>query len=370
MGKINYAIVVASPEYRELIDSTLRNSDVMFTHPLDREDQKYLLHYIKENTTQISNYDALIIDLGALRDDEEQVMEAIEAIRYWDDNIRVIVLEGNREKGFTLLNRCFLNGIYNLIPAGDYIFTRDKLQKCLRSGMSYKEASLFRSIDEIRQPRSLKKQNLLMEQQRSVVFCGTQQRIGVTHSVICAAHSLRNSGYLTAVINCTESMDYQTISKNKYLKINDNGIFTLDEIDFYTTQSNETLQKAGAYNFILYDMGLYGDLCEEKQLIFQSANEKILLCGSKPWEQPALIKTLDELEDSRDDTKYLFNYTDSSLEREIRKMMKKRGLKENKVYFMNYLPDPFSSSNMFLKILGADGNIKHKKKWFQKKGDR
>ena len=144
-NQIGYVLVIASANYKQPIFSVLRQEDIAYQDPLSENEN--FLEYIKKNNARISDYDAVIIDLGAVSDSDADIMTALETIRFVDDHIRLIILSGARPSGYAILHQCFLNGIYNLIEStSDYIDLKNDIRKCITDdGMSYKDASVYRS---------------------------------------------------------------------------------------------------------------------------------------------------------------------------------------------------------------------------------
>lgn len=353
MDKVNYAIVLCSKTYQGLICSTLSKNDVMFTESVQTED--ICLHeYVKQNAASLGNYDAFIIDFGSLMDTDEEIIDALEMLRFYDDKMRIIILEGTRMDSYRLLHQCFLNGIYNLIVAGSFIDVRSNLEKCILKGMTYKEALPFRSEEETKKTEKAQ----VRLQKRTVIFCGTQNRIGVTHCVIAAAYTLRSCGYIVAVMDCTGGRDYLSLMQCYDLQMNEEGYFSLDDIDFYVKKDQAFLSDNG-YNFILYDKGI--DCCSEI-----AADETIIVCGSKPWEIPFLSQAVSAMEElEKKSNKYLFNMADVKMVPDLRKMMKEVGVEEKNIFFMESL-DLFQPSKIMRDVLEIQ-EVKKKKVFFRRR---
>jgi len=82
-------------------------------------------------------------------------------------------------------------------------------------------------------------------------------------------------------------------------------------------------------------MGLLEDITDIDSFITKDV--KIIVTGSKAWEQDNLIKVFNKL-GILTDINFIFNYTPSSEEKSIIHNMGKFGVK---TYFSNYTPDPF-----------------------------
>lgn len=351
-NKINYAMVIVSQALQKLIVTTLKSHDVMYSIPLSGD--CCILPYIKQNVSDFTAYDALLIDLGALRDTDGQIIEAIEAVRFFDDSIRIIIFAGTRADCFGLLNKCFLNGIYNLIPPGKYTEMRGLLEKAVLSGIAYKDALQFRDEEEYKKNAGMK----LSEEdgiQKAICITGACRRVGVTHCALLAAHTLCKSGYLAAIVDCGGSDDYVKLANSLHLTMEPEGCFHVDEgIDIYSRRPLQPVLEDKAYHYVIYDMEPYSQANRTEDpasSLFGLASERLLLCGSKPWEleeSEAAARLFGELQLS---VTYLFTMTPPAMQADIVKRMKKAGAEEKAVHFLEYLPDCFSESDTIKRIL-------------------
>lgn len=320
-NQIGYVLVIASANYKQPIFSVLRQEDIAYQDPLSENEN--FLEYIKKNNARISDYDAVIIDLGAVSDSDADIMTALETIRFVDDHIRLIILSGARPSGYAILHQCFLNGIYNLIEStSDYIDLKNDIRKCITDdGMSYKDASVYRSEQkkQIKEVESVRRQKIKIR--------ATQHRAGATHCAIMTAYTLRKSGYLVALADLSESRDYQSIMRS-YDRDDSQGFFTLFDIDIYL--SMDTLVEQD-YQFIVYDCGVH-------------------------------VNDIDAY-------LFLFNYTDPELEEDVKNMMKDVGVNDDKVFFLE-MQSYLKESNVMRKIINvSDSEKKPKKKtWIFGKG--
>lgn len=352
-NQIGYVLVIVSANYKPPIFSVLRKEDIAY-HPLSENEN--LLEYVKKNNARLSDYDAVIIDLGAVSDSDADIMMALETIRFVDDHIRLIILSGARLTGYSILHQCFLNGIYNLIEStSDYVDLKNDIRKCITDdGMSYKDASVYRSEQkkQIKEVESVRRQKIKIR--------ATQHRAGATHCAIMTAYTLRKSGYLVALVDMSESKDYQSIMRS-YDMDDSQGFFTLFDIDIFLSMNTLVEQD---YQFIVYDCGVHAnDIAADI-----AADKNIIITGSKPWELIPLQRTLQAIKDI-DTYLFLFNYTDPELEEDVKNMMKDVGVNDDKVFFLE-MQSYLKESNVMRKIIDvSDSEKKPKKKtWIFGKG--
>lgn len=342
INQIGYVLVIVSAQYKPSIFSILRKEDIAYQEPA--EEYENFLQYVKKNSSRISDYDAVIIDLGTFSDPDEDVIKAIEMIRFVDDRLRLIILSGTRTTGYAILHQCFLNGIYNLIEStSDYVALKCDIQKCITDGMSYKDASVYREG----QKKQAKEVDVIKRQK--IKIRATQHRVGATHSSIMTAYTLRKAGYLVALVDVSGSQDYQSIMRS-YDMDDSQGFFSLFDIDIFLSTDKLVEQD---YQFIVYDCGVHeNDIQAEKNII---------ITGSKPWELIPLHLTMQEITDI-EECVFLFNFTDPDLESDIKAMMKEVGVAENKVFFLE-MQSYTSESSVMKKLLDVpDVTNKSKKK--------
>lgn len=370
MNKINFAILICSVEYRNIIHSVLQKNEVIFHEALaGNTNDRNFLQYVKTNTNIFSDYEAVIIDIGALADSAEEIIEAIESLRYYDDSIRIVVVNG-RDDSYKIMHECFLNGIYNLIYVEEFVALKEKLEKCILNGMSYKDALVFRDEEDIGERKTTKKEPPKIIHQ-NIIYIGSQHRIGLTHSVILSAYTLRKAGYLVAVVDCTSTCDILKL-KNMYdiYWRNEGCSFELENIDFYVKPSGKNSSLPGdEYNFVLYDMGAYGGVLPGEKEIITQADERIIVSGAKPWELSPLKQLLDELApvDEGITYKYLFNFVAKDMQADIKKMMNNVGVADKNVFFLENTPDFFAESDVVRKLTGIEVESVKRKKWFGRK---
>lgn len=347
MSEVAFAMVIMSAGLQQLAVAVLRANNVVCINPFAQNEDKYLLPYVKQNINDFSSLDAIIVDLGALKDSDEQILEAIEAIRFFDDSIRVIILAGSRTDCFKIMHQCFLNGIYNLIHSGNYVGVRAQLEQAILTGMSYRDALIFREEEEFK--RSNKATFVETVSGTKIIrLYGARGRIGVTHCTLTAAYTLCKNGYIVAVVDWSGSQDYFCLAQSYGLEPDEQGYFATEGIDIYAMPVTEEYLEKKAYNFILFDMGDNYAGGEGK------ADEKILVCGSKPWEMGDLSICIRQNREDILNTKYLFNMTDIAALPDLRKMMRSAGIDEKQIYIMDYLPEIFSISGKIRELLGVE----------------
>lgn len=180
-----------------------------------------------------------------------------------------------------------------------------------------------------------------------VGLMGVKSGIGTTYHTISLAKSLAKK-YKVAVVEFKS--DFKDIAEANEVDISKN-MFSLDGVDYYSidieTLYRNVLDKE--YNFIIIDFGVYS---EEVIKDFYRTDFKILLCGSKAWEDKYLLKFLTE-QQSVSNVRYLFNLT--TYKKDIVENMP--GLQ---VYFSTYFESIDSVEDLYKDIL-KDVNLSQNK---------
>lgn len=306
-----------------------------------------LLDIMKKEITSMGNIEKLIVDLNGIINLDDEVIEALEMFRLMYDKIRVIILAAGHAPGDELLMKIFHMGIYDIITTDDFNIIRGELNKCITTGKTYRDCIEFKDARSDKSGITIKNEIKKTVYKVLIGIAGTQNHIGVTHSCIVLANYLRSKGFRAAICEMAASAkedeekesrsDYEAICSS-YDEPMSESCFSIRCIDFYSRVTDEELKRAleKSYNFIILD---FGSLKNCDRIMFNKCEIKMITAGSKPWETPYMngifnTATIEALKEYH----YLFNFTESSQENEIRLDMKEFS---QKVHFLRYSTDPF-----------------------------
>lgn len=221
-----------------------------------------------------------------------------------------------------------------------------------------------------------RKQEELAELQREkrnvnkilIGIAGTQSRIGCTHICISLASFLKKRGYDVAAVEFAENNAFDYIKKS-YGKNGKQPLFTINGVDYYSQMKLEDVIQVlsnSSYHFLIMDLGV---LQECDMAMYHKCDMRLLICGSKPWENIytyELFKTMDS--GLLQQLHFIFNLTAETMQREIRKEMS--GL--NRVYFFPLTDDPFSVEDIgdFENVFEDMAEPEEKKNMLEKVWDR
>ena len=239
------------------------------------------LKYIKNNIITLSGIEFFIVDLSAIDDLDEDILQAFKMFRTMYDETRCIVIAPYRQAGDVLLSQLFALGIWNIIATNDYLELKKSLEHCLSDkGMSFKEGLIYKDIKQIEKVdiNEAKAVSRVM-----IGLTGSQKRIGTTHSAVMLAGCLRKKGYMVAAVEFNSSGAFQKIREDFGEKFHDHFYFSMNGIDYYPDIERESFQKVleKSYNFIIMDFGNYQDCNIEE---YHKCHVRVICAGSKAWE--------------------------------------------------------------------------------------
>lgn len=297
----------------------------------------YFKKRIKENIVNFECVDILIIDMTAVADTDEQVMQGIESLRMIDYKTRCIILAPDKKEGDSFLRECFYAGIYDIITTDEYLEMSTRLAECITQGMRYKDALRYRDFVEEEKTKTVAIQKVL------VGVAGTDDRAGCTHNSIILANFLRAQGQMVAVLEMTSRKALNSVCEAWHAKVFPEGYFTLKGVDYYPDCGRErvTAISGKLYNFLILDFGNYNTT---DKIMYNKCDVHIMISGTKPWELGSLWEIFKEQdEDVLKQYHFYFMITKSvKLQKEIIEEMKPL---EN-VYFPEYVEDPFGCDSL------------------------
>lgn len=328
---------VASNTYKEIISRTIVETEEILVGA-ECGDEIFLLKYVKENISQLSNLDTFIVDISCCQDMDDEIIQALESLRIMSDETKIIILAPNRSEGDDLLTKCFQMSIYNIICSDDFLEIKEQLEYCIQTGMQYKDAIRFKDIKS--QDKIIVKKEVKQVVSKVMIgIAGSSERIGVTHNTVVLANYLRTRGYMIAVAEYNDTNAYQSIRESFDAKYLDNSYFTIAGVDYYPEVNTDRIGSilGKSYNFILIDFGSF-ESCD--RVTFNKSDIRIIIAGSKPWEVNR-VNTIFELtaKDTLMQYHFCFNFTAQKDQKDIRESMGEL----SSVHFLKYTEDPFEN---------------------------
>ncbi len=300
-----------------------------------RTGEFYLKKYITHEMKNLLHNQFLAIDLSALKDSDDEIIESIQAIKMLYD-IRIIVYAVDLKPGSTLLKMLINEKIYNIVTGDTNAEIQRVILKCISpEGLDYDDSQRLLNPDE----SDIRKQFKFNASDVKVAIAGTHSRAGCTSTAFNLAVFLSLSG---AKVSYTEASDNEhlrsIIDYYEFDKIEESQ-YRYKDIDFFLNKSFSS-----GYNFQIFDLGV---LNQNTEKIFKAFDVKLLCVGSKPYEFSSLNNHRD-IEDFKHHM--LINFSPEK----GRIKFKTLESENRKIHFLGYAPSLFNeerNGSIFTEIL-------------------
>lgn len=282
---------------------------------------KHLKKFVLQEIRNLNNFKHIIIDITGLTDTEDEIVDSIVAIKSMY-SIKIIIVALGYNEGNSTLARLFGEGIYNFVTATSIDEQEKELLQCITGeGKQYKDSIRFRKIEEKTNSNDkviIKKEYKKIKQCVTIAVSGSQEHIGVTSQAIAITKFLSNLKLNVCYIQANGKEDIQTI-ENLFEITKKDDFITYQNIDMYSKDKTVNAISYG-YDFYVYDMGVLSNISDIDTFITKDI--KIIVSGSKSWEQEHLLNIFNKLEILQD-INFIFNFTPDDQKKEITKNMGK-----------------------------------------------
>lgn len=298
---------------------------------------KHLKKFVLQEMKNLNNFEHIIIDITGITDTEDDIVDSIVAIKSMY-SIRIIIVALGYTYGNSTLARLFNEGIYNFVTATTKNEQEKELFECISGdGKQYKDSIRFRQALQTNNSKDkviIKKEYKKLKQCVTIGVVGSQEHIGTTTQSLLITQFLNNLQLNVCYIQANEKSDIEQIDKLFSVEKKENFI-SYGNIDMYSQDKTVNAIEKG-YDFYIYDMGIL----ENKDIDhFITKDIKIVVAGSKPWEQDNVVKIFNTLGVLKD-INFIFNFTP---ELQQKALIKNMGVYGVKTYFSKYAPNPFES---------------------------
>lgn len=278
----------------------------------------YLKKFVIHDMRNLSHYSYFAIDLKALKDTENEIIEAITAFKAMYDSRIIIFAEGLKRED-EIISRLIEEKIYNIIISKEIQEIKDEILKCSSNiGKTEKDWNI-KDIHENQYTFNYK--NI------KIAVAGVSSRVGTTTTAFNMARFLFNIG---AKVSYTEANDNGHLKEiaayYKFLKVE--NYYRYKGVEYYPNK-----QFPNDVNYQIFDLG---SLNKGNIAIFKSCDIKILCSGSKPYE---LIEAYEAI-NSIKDVNYNILFTSISNEENL-KIRKSFENSNDNIHFLKYSPSLF-----------------------------
>ncbi|WIV11116.1 hypothetical protein [Proteiniborus sp. MB09-C3] len=288
----------------------------------------YLKKFVIHDMKSLDHYSYVFIDLESLKDDQDDIIEAIAAFKTIY-NPKLVIIAKNIEN--VLLSRIVNEAeVYNIITSTDIEGIQEEMEMCLYQEEKFKE-KIIKRVKRLNFKYSFTQDNI------KVFIAGVKSKFGATKTAINLATFLADIG-----------------AKVSYTEANGSGYLT--KIAYYYDFKNSSYKGVEYYyngnipldcNFNIIDIGLL----KEKKLKAVSSSDiadvKILCGAAKQSELDELMKILKL---SEKDLNIILSFTSEREKNNVKKLLKNQ---KNNIYFSDAKLELFDTknSNVFRQIL-------------------
>lgn len=336
----NECMYLTGNVYSSVIQATIQEMNCLPSAHIESVEIDFR-KFVLENLQKMESVGSIIIDVSVLINSDQEVIEAIESIVFMDYPIKIIVIAADRIDGDPFLTQLMNMSVYNIVTSNDFNEIREELKYCIEKGKSYKDVVHLKEVKTQKQLEKIVQEQEVKQAVNKVLIsvAGAGKRIGTTHNAIVLANNLYNAGYMVALVEVNKSGAYQKIQKSYEEKSHDN-YFILNGIDYYPQADENIIGNVlgKSYNFIILDMGDYESA---DKITFNKSHVRMIVAGSKPWEQENLNLIFENPKDTLRGYHFCFNLTPKRDQNDVVEGM---GDLKN-ITFLEYTEDPFISSN-------------------------
>ena len=287
-----------------------------------------LNRFVVHDMRNLSHFSYIAIDLEAIKDDIDEIIEAIIAFKTLYDSRIIIFAE---KADISLINKIIEETeTYNIITAKNIEKIKEEIRICVSpQGMSkeYLLKSMNTSMDiNIEQIP----QYSFIGENIKIIVSGAMNRVGTTTIAMNMASYLASIG---GKVSYTEANGNNHLEKiHSYFFSNipiSNNYFSQDGVDYFFNSNIP----ADNYNFNIIDIGV---LNQRNLKAFGIGEVKILCSGIKPYELPQLKDALNII--NKEDIFIVLN------EGEIQSIKKFLSINVDRVYSCKYTSDLFNKN--------------------------
>lgn len=286
----------------------------------------YLKKFVIHDMRNLSHYSYFAIDLKALKDTENEIIETILAFKTMYDSRIIIFAERANEENEIIL-KLLDERIYNIVTSEEISEIKNEIIKCMSDeGKTQEDWLKFRGINSDLE-ETFKNQYMFKHKNIKIAVAGVSSKVGTTTAAFNMTKFLFEIG---AKISYTEANGNEHLKEiaayYEFAKVE--NYYKYNGIEYYPNK-----QFPDSYNFNIFDLG---SLNSGNVSIFNSCDIKVLCSRSKPYELIDLHKALTILNEGK--FNILFSLTVETEKVKIRKRFESSTYED---HFQEYSPDLF-----------------------------
>jgi hypothetical protein len=295
-----------------------------------------LKQFVIYDMRSFNHYSYVAIDLKALKDNKDEIIEAIIAFKSMFSSRVIFYIEDIKENE-SLIERLIEQGVYNILSADEVEDLKEEIQRSIStSGMRKRDILL--KLNKVNGKQYYMPKYVFAKKDIKIAVTGAAHKVGTTTIAMNLCNYLASIG---ASVCYVEANNHNHIQK---LPCSYAGMVVKDDFIIYNGVKYLSLNASNdeEYDFVIYDMGVI----ERKTInaINNKCDVSILCATAKPYEIEEYDKAMQLLDDDKVNT--IFSFVQEN---------EKVRLKEQyrNVFFAEYAPDLFdgdANKNIFSKI--------------------
>lgn len=286
-----------------------------------------LKQFIINDMRNLNHYTYISIDITALKDNEEELIEAVVAFKKMFST-RIIFYVEDIKKNENLIKKVIDQGIYNIVSADTVDQLNKEIQKAISDiGIRKKEIEL--KLQNLYEDNTVYVPEYVFKNKNiSVAIIGTATKVGTTTMAINICNYLSDLGATVCYIEANRNNHIKDLpGYYNGIEENENSII-FNGVRYFSLQS----RNGDDYNFIIYDMGIVNS--KMINTLKNKCNIIILCATAKPYEIVAYDEAINLLGNINIHSIFSFVQDESKL-RIVNKY--------KKVLFSEYTPNFFES---------------------------
>lgn len=289
----------------------------------------YLKKFVIHDMRNLNHYSYFAIDLKAIKDNENEIIEALIALKTMYDS-RIIIFAEEFNKEDEIIIKLLEEKIYNIILVTVVDEIKEEIKKCISEVGKTKEDWMSQEEKYLYLEKSSENKYLFNHKNIKIAVAGVSQKVGTTTTAFNLANFLSKIGSKVSYTeaNCNEHLK-QIAAYYKFDEVE--NYFKYKGVEYYLNK-----QFPEGYNFNIFDLGI---LNTSTIAAFRSCDIRVLCSGSKSYELINMEKMIGLIEDIK--SSLIFNWAADTDKLDIRK---KYEIDINRIYFQNYSPDLFEGA--------------------------
>ena len=197
-------LYISSKALKMTLDYSIKDSNLLTIDSNNQVSNHFELEdFMKKKAFYFSerDIDIFAIDLSALIDKDDKILDLIRSFLTLNENIRIVIIAPDANPGDAILANLFALGIRNFASGKDFVLLKQNLDKCFsEEGMSYKDAVEYQKLKDtsVVEHTELKEINYV-----TIGVTGVDRKAGSTHNSIVIANQLRTLGYSVACFSAS-----------------------------------------------------------------------------------------------------------------------------------------------------------------------